>query len=577
MAILGFEGSLIFVFLAVIYNVGMSVKLLFEAISDVKIDKERTKLQTLRSIFNPKENKLIWNLLSVIMMTTGSLLVFFWYFQSFSPIMGWNGLIGSLLIAINNIAATVLAFMNRIKATIFGKIINVLLSLLALATFFFFLNKVAAQTIFDLPNFLEWIILAPTVGYAMFQALLFSPSSYFFPGFILLPLCTPIKFLKEKEEVELGKTRPPSEEKKKVRDVFLDDLKEDEEAKPSTGVGIKKFLDNGTKGIFGLLIIFLLVFHLLGTGVMSSFGPYVSSKYQPALDQRNDFEFGVTLNTVTYHTTLPSDYETYFDNEIELLKELGATTVRLDVNHELLDENSTALKDITDELKSNGFKIMLATYGYSLPTWNFLNVSFATYTETIENQSLELIQLCEPEFLLIYPEPLTFAPYYLSEEVSLDKWVNTINITANNIHAFTNDTKVGVNLVINEDHPNFISNLFEPLWVNSSLDIIGLDLYPLREKYLNLDGYLEKMVNNSKEFWITEFGISAVTYGEKRQAGALARMLEICVNQEQIHGLVYFTLIDYSPGINTLGLVAESGHVRKAFDKYKEIIQYVTS
>ncbi len=578
MAILGFEGSLIFVLLAVIYNVAMSVKLLFNSMSEIKIDKESPKFKIILSIFNPKENKFIWNLLSVTMMITGSLLIFFWYFKSFSPILGWNGLMGSLLIVINNITATVLAFMNRIKATIFGKIVNVLLSLLALATFFFFLNKVAAQTAFGLPSFMEWIMLAPTVGYAMFQAFLFSPSSYFFPAFILLPLCTPIKFLEEKEEVEKEKKAPVPLEKKSKRDVFLDDLKADEgQKKPSTRSGIKKFMDNGSKGLMCLLMLFLLVFQLLGTGVMNSFNPYISSNYQPVLDKRSDFEFGVTLNTVTYHTTLPADYEIYFDEEVALLQELGATTVRLDVNNDILKKNTSVLKDITDELKSNGFKIMLSTYGYSLPTWTFLNVSFDLYRETIENQSLELIQLCEPEFLLIYPEPLTFAPYYLNETVSNEKWVNTINDTVNTIRTLTNDTKVGVNLVINEDHPDYINSIFEALWVNTTLDIVGLDLYPLREKYLNLDGYLEKMVNNTKEFWITEFGLSAVTYGERRQAGALARMLEICVNNNQINGFVYFTLIDYSPGINTLGLVAESGHVRTSFTKYKEIIQYVTS
>ncbi|MCG3216395.1 MAG: hypothetical protein KAS63_06725 [Candidatus Heimdallarchaeota archaeon] len=587
MAILGFEGALIFAFISVAYNLVMTIKLLYNAIADVEFKKNSTIKEKIFSLFNIKENKLILNLLSCALMGIGSLLLFFWFSESFAPTIGWNGFLGSLFLVINNITATVLTFMNRIKASIFGKIINVFFSILALSTFFFFLNKISAQTAFSLPGFLEWIILAPTIGYAMFQALLFSPSSYFFPVYIIIPLCVPIKFLKEKEDQtdkEETKTKKKGQKKTKValeekssKSVFLEDIQKDVEARPSGFAGVKKFLDNGSKGIYSLLFIFLLVFQLLGTGVMNSFSPYISSNYQPLLEKRNDFEFGVTINTVTYNSIIPGDYEEYFNEELELLRELGVTTVRLDVTYEIINENSTILQDITDELRFNGFKVMLATYGHYFPTWQFSNVSFSTYSETMHNQSRDLIELCNPEFLLIYPEPLSFAPYYLSEETTANDWINAINNTANYLHALTNDTKIGINLVINEDHPNIINMLFEPLWENTTLDLIGLDLYPLRSKYLNLDGYLEKMTNNSKELWLTEFGLSAVMFGERRQAGAIERMLEICVNNEQIKGFVYFTLIDYSPAINTLGLVAESGHVKRAFTKYKEIIQDVTS
>jgi hypothetical protein len=49
-------------------------------------------------------------------------------------------------------------------------------------------------------------------------------------------------------------------------------------------------------------------------------------------------------------------------------------------------------------------------------------------------------------------------------------------------------------------------------------------------------------------------------------------MLEICVNDTRVNGFVYFSLTDDTYTINTYGLIAETGHKRLIFFKYKEII-----
>ncbi|MCE7739130.1 MAG: hypothetical protein GPJ50_07115, partial [Candidatus Heimdallarchaeota archaeon] len=85
----------------------------------------------------------------------------------------------------------------------------------------------------------------------------------------------------------------------------------------------------------------------------------------------------------------------------------------------------------------------------------------------------------------------------------------------------------------------------------------------------------EDVTSNTKEFWVCEFGVSAVMYGERIQEAALARLLEICVKESRIKGFNYFSLIDDLAGGNSLGLVGQTGHQRLSFYKYQEIINKV--
>ncbi|MHA2255368.1 MAG: hypothetical protein ACXAAM_04800, partial [Candidatus Heimdallarchaeaceae archaeon] len=120
------------------------------------------------------------------------------------------------------------------------------------------------------------------------------------------------------------------------------------------------------------------------------------------------------------------------------------------------------------------------------------------------------------------------------------------------------------------------NNVFAPLWENSTLDFIGFDYYVIHGRELNgINFYLDQITSSTKEFWITEFGLSPVMYGERIQAGALERILDICVNDERLYGFVYTSLQDSTGGINTYGLVAQTGYKRLSFHKLKEIIEKV--
>ncbi|MCK4845932.1 MAG: hypothetical protein KAS95_09675, partial [Candidatus Heimdallarchaeota archaeon] len=92
-------------------------------------------------------------------------------------------------------------------------------------------------------------------------------------------------------------------------------------------------------------------------------------------------------------------------------------------------------------------------------------------------------------------------------------------------------------------------------------------------KHFDISYFLDRATNSSKEFWFTEFGISAMVFGEKIQAGALTYVLNQCINNPVVKGFIYYSLMDQSIAGISLGLVAETGYKRDSFEKYKEIIQ----
>jgi len=332
-------------------------------------------------------------------------------------------------------------------------------------------------------------------------------------------------------------------------------------------------MDNAIKLIYGGLAILILVFAGLGISTMTSFNPYTSADYFPVFPDRTDFEFGVSLKSVSYQTVNLSDYQSLFLEELDLIKDLGITVARLDVRMELLNDFTAELNQTIASLRANGFKIMISTYGYAPPTWFFQNVSFEDYTQVIHDQSVQLVQYYEPDYLLIYPEPFGFSSAFVTDLQDADTWVSVIDDTSNFIHSISNVTEVGINLSFNDFDPSV--NLFQKLWENSTLDFIGLDYYIIHARDLDFSYYLDMATDNTKEFWFTEFGLSAVVYGERTQAGALAGMLENCLNNDKVKGFVYYSLLDDFYGANTLGLVTETGYRRMAFTKYKEIIAEV--
>ncbi|MBY9000190.1 MAG: hypothetical protein KGD64_04695 [Candidatus Heimdallarchaeota archaeon] len=583
MALVNPEAAIIFVYISFFYNSLLAIKLIYDTFVG-KVEKR----------------KIAWNIISAALIFTGTLLMFLWFPRAFTPVIGWDAFVGIILLFVNNLTATILAFMNRIEASRIAKAGYVIFTLLALVTMMQYLHKISALTPFILPREFGWLTLIPSIGYAQFQAFFYGSIGYFYPTLIFIPIAVPIKFRRDtvkktekvandtKSTVRSKKTRAVGEstkstssksssnQKKEKKNVFFDKVveeKPEEIQRPPLFASLRRFMDNATKAIYGALAILLLVFAGLGIGTMTSFNPYTSPDYLPVYPQRDDFEFGVSLKTISYQTVNLSGYEQLFQEELDLIIDLGVTVARLDIRMELLDNFSTELNESIATLKANGFKIMLSTYGYAPPTWFFQDVNFSDFTQVIHDQSVQLVQYYQPDYLLIYPEPFGFSSAFVADLQDAETWTTVINDTSNYIHSISNETSVGINLSFNDFDPSI--NLFEHLWKNSTLDFIGMDYYIIHARDLNFSYYLDMATGTTKDFWFTEFGVSAVVYGERTQAGALAGMLENCLNNDKIKGFVYYSLLDDFYGANTLGLVTETGYRRMAYHTYKEIIAQV--
>ncbi|MHA1303640.1 MAG: hypothetical protein ACTSQE_01055 [Candidatus Heimdallarchaeaceae archaeon] len=554
-ALLGINGALVLVFVAFLFNMVVAIKILYTAFSEKKKDK-----------------RTIWFVISAICISVGSLLSFFWFLSIYIPSTGLSGFIGFLLLFVNNTIATVFIFKNKVD--ILKRISGILFSLLAVFPMLLMLNKIAAYTAFSLPRFLNWIIAVPSIGYGLFEALFFiGGTAYRFPIIILIPIAIPIEIIKEDiiSHEKLEETLEMKEGKRKKKsDVFLERVKEEAKQDQKKG-GFASFLNNGIKGIFIFLLMFLIIFNLIGISVLSSLSEYTSAKYQPSFIERPGFEFAAAIHTGSFQVSLPANYQTTFTTELKLLKELGVTTVTIDVLTNIIENNQTEFGDIIQELEDNSMKTMLFTYGNA--SWSYPYEDFENYTRTIDKQAETLVNLYEPDFVVIYPQPIVFQSYFLdpNENIGISHWANAINNTAEKIHSLTNITKVAASLTLDD----IDSGLFDIVWNNSVVDIVILNLYIYQKSDLNFEPYLNVSDQANKSLWINSVGFSPVMYGERVQAGVLERQLELIVNNEKTSGFIYESLMDRTITASMNGLVAENGYKRMAFYKYKEIIAIV--
>jgi uncharacterized membrane protein len=195
--------------------------------------------------------------------------MFIWFPRAFTPEIGWDAFIGITLLFVNNLAATILAFMNRIEANRIAKVANVIFTLLALVTMMQYLHKISALTPFILPRGLGWLTLIPSIGYSQFQAFFYGSIGYFYPTLIFIPIAVPIKFrrkiVKKDKAVKSSKAvqnkeRPKSisgksssGQKKPKRNVFLDKIEREkpvEIERPPLLASFRRFMDNATKFVF---------------------------------------------------------------------------------------------------------------------------------------------------------------------------------------------------------------------------------------------------------------------------------------------------------------------------------------
>ncbi|MHA1204840.1 MAG: hypothetical protein K9W45_13340 [Candidatus Heimdallarchaeum aukensis] len=562
-ALLGTNGAIVLIFLAFIFNMVIVVKTLYKNLSRKKRDKQ-----------------FIWSLISSALISIGTLSSFIWFIRLYLPSTGFLGFFGFLFLCVNNIIATVYIFKS--ETDFLKRMGGIIFSFMALYSTLILLNVIASYTVLNLPRFLNWILTIPSISYGLLQALFFTGgTAYWYPLFILIPIAIPIDLFEkgkiksvDEEKKQISKKAVSQEKKgekvsRKKSTVFLERIEKEQEKKEKRGIGT--FLSNGVKGIFVFIVLFLIIFSMIGVGVLSSLSQYTAKNYQPTYIQREDFSFAVSLRTGSFQTFLPSNYEEIFSLELDLIRELGVDTVSIDVLTDIILANQTSFGNMLNALKSEGLKIALFAYGNA--TWSYPYESFANYSNTIEMEAQMIVENYEPDYLVIYPQPIVFQTYFMNPEETItnNDWTQAINNTANLIHSLSNKTKVAVSVTLDD----IDSGLFDNLWNSTTIDLAIINIYVYQDRDLNFDEYLNITVQANKTVWISSTSFSPMMYGERIQAGTLARQLEIVVNNQKITGFICDPLMDRTITANLNGLVAENGHKRLAFYKYKEVIKAV--
>ncbi len=568
-SLLGINGALVLNFTAFIYNMVIVIRLLHRTLSERNNEKD---LKSKNDLFLRK--KFIWALSSAVAISIGSLLSFFWFVSLYRPTVGVSGIIGFFFIAANNVTAAIFYFKTE-NTKVLRKIGGISFSLLAIYPLLAMFNKVAAYTSFTLPRFLNWIISLPAVSYGLVEALLFiGGSAYRFPIVFLIPLAIPVELEENKIEKEKQKEKVEEEHKNKKKSkkksaVFLEDPEEEQPKKGRNS--IVSFIDNGVKGIFVLLLLFIIIFSFIGAGVLISFSNYTAPSYNPSFAHRSDFNFGVVLSTGSFQANMSVNYMENLNTEISLIKELGVNTVKVDVINDILINNLSAFTQEILQLKLNNFKIMLSAYGNV--TWAFPYEDFHNYSVTLRNEALNLTNLYHPDFIIIYPQPIVFQTYYLdpNDNTTIEQWAAEINKTASAIHNLSNDTKVIASLTLDDVD----AGLFDLIWNNTVVDEVILNIYVYQAKDLNFGSYLAVSDQPAKRLWISDVGLSPVMYSERIQSAAITKELELITSINAVVGYIYEPLLDRTIIAQLNGLVAENGYKRMAFYRYKSIISEV--
>jgi hypothetical protein len=185
----------------------------------------------------------------------------------------------------------------------------------------------------------------------------------------------------------------------------------------------------------------------------------------------------------------------------------------------------------------------------------------------MRNDALELATF-HPDYLIVIVEPLArHNGMILSEPVSVEEWVSTINETALQVKMIDENIKVAVSIAAAEQEG---LNLFRNLQ-DSTLDAVGIDVHPSHLDMVDII-YEYAQSHHTKELWVFEFGMETYNFGEETQARYMSYLPKI-VSDLHFSGVVQYDIMDNPQ--SQLGLVYTNGEKKLGFYAYKNAIERI--
>ena len=170
----------------------------------------------------------------------------------------------------------------------------------------------------------------------------------------------------------------------------------------------------------------------------------------------------------------------------------------------------------------------------------------------------------------------------LGRAMPTSTWVGAIEAAAADVKAASPSTRVLVEVADGPQGPE----LFEALLrASANVDAVGFDLYPGSAADLGtVDAYdALARAHPGKEFWISEFGLESIQFGEEAQARFIAAIVSRATTRWSVAGLCLWSLEDntgvgMSPWLLTgLGVVSYAGRLKPGFLAYQSAIAVVSN
>lgn len=289
--------------------------------------------------------------------------------------------------------------------------------------------------------------------------------------------------------------------------------------------------------------------------------------------------FAIVLGSLTDVQAPPPGYRDIVYHEVLLAEALRVRAVRFDVQQELLEAPGglDALTWSIQQFRQQGFEIILAPFGRA--SWSSSHPTFADLNRTIHDEAVALASAFHPDWLFPFYEPNGQVQINLGAAMPTAAWVGAIDAAARDVRAASNTTRILLEVADGPQGPE----LFQALASDPNVDAVGFDLYPSSASDLaKVDAYdAIARAHPGKEFWISEFGLETIQFGQEAQARFIAAIVSRATTAWNVSGVCLWGLEDnvgvgMGPGLRTgLGIVTDGYAIKEGYVAYQRAVAAV--
>ncbi len=336
-------------------------------------------------------------------------------------------------------------------------------------------------------------------------------------------------------------------------------------------------LSKASGGLVLYAAVALLVLSPLAAGGVGSFYSGYQARPPPASP---GVQFAATAGAFTDILRPPPNWHELVDREIALAKELRMDYIRYDLKTELLSDNASiaALGEAVGSIRAAGLDVILNPFG--MERWSTSHPTFEELNRTLAQDSLLLAQRFHPAYIFPFFEPNGQVEINLGHGMPTAAWVGAVASVARGIKAVSPITRILIEVA---GGPQGLELFAALMATPAPLDAVGFDLYPGSLSDLDSIAAYAALAraNPARGFWISEFGLESIQFGEVAQSHFVSDLVLRGRTQWNVTGFCVWALEDNAglgmdkALVSGLGITALDGRRKPAFFAYRDVIAAV--